>query len=265
MSMTSLAGKTALITGGTQGVGAGIARRFAAAGARVAVCGRSAAKGERMTAAMAELGYEVVFFPVDLADLSSCAEVVDQALALFGRLDILVNSAADTRRSDIRSVSADLILAQMAVNVAAPLLLIQRALPALRQAQGVVINIGSVNAYIGQSHLLAYSASKGALMTASRNLAHALRGERIRVHCLNLGWTDTEGEREIQAREGQPADFLDRVAREQPLGRLLIPKDIAEVCLMLAGAVGAAFSGMVLDLAQSPVGALPDPVRPGGR
>src|SRR5690606_30663187 len=95
----------------------------------------------------------------------------------FGQIDVLVNSAADTRRSTLGTMEPDFFDYQFAVNVRAPLFLAQRALPSLIAQQGVIINIGSVNAYIGGTELLIYSATKGALMTASRNMANALKDE----------------------------------------------------------------------------------------
>ena len=106
---------------------------------------------------------------------------------------------------------------------------------------------------MGGQELLVYSATKGALMTASRNLANALKHERVRVFCLNIGWTDTDGERVVQRDLGMPDDYLDQVAAKRPIGRLLVPDDIASVCVFLATEETYAFSGAVIDLEQQPV------------
>jgi NAD(P)-dependent dehydrogenase (short-subunit alcohol dehydrogenase family) len=246
--------KVALVTGSTQGLGAGIAHRFAEEGAKVVICGRSTEKGERVAAELVERGHEAQFIQVDLSELSSLAKLVGGTLERFGRLDVLVNSAADTGRSSLASMTEELFDYQMNLNVRAPLFLAKYALPSLKEAHGVIINIGSVNAYLGLPKLLVYSSTKGALMTASRNLANALAYERVRVHCLNVGWMDTEGEREVQTQEGNPPDFVDEAGKDMPMGRLLLPKDIAEVCLLLASNRAQAFSGAVIDLEQYPVG-----------
>lgn len=248
------AGKVALVTGSTQGLGACIARRFAEEGAGVVLCGRSEAKGKALEKELAEAGAKARFIAADLSDAAACHRVVDEALEAFGRIDILVNSAADTRRSNLRTFTPEFFDYQFALNVRAPLLLAQRALPSLKEHGGIIINIGSVNAYLGSPELLVYSATKAALATASRNLANALKNERVRVFCLNIGWTDTEGERKIQRDLGMPDDYLDQVAKRKPLGRLLVPDDIAAVCLFLASDRAKAFSGAVIELEQHPAG-----------
>jgi NAD(P)-dependent dehydrogenase (short-subunit alcohol dehydrogenase family) len=135
-------------------------------------------------------------------------------------------------------------------------LLAQAALPSLQARTGVIINIGSVNAYVGLPNLLVYSATKGALMTASKNMANALSRSRVRIFCLNVGWMDTEGERDVLAREGLDPGFIEREEKSLPVGRLIAPEEVADVCLFLASEKTAAFSGAVIDLEQFPLGAL---------
>lgn len=247
------AGKVALVTGSTQGLGLCIARRFAEKGAKVVLCGRSEEKGNKLASEFQAAGHEALFVPADLSDPAACHRVVDSALERFGRIDILVNSAADTRRSNLRNFTPEFFDYQFSLNVKAPLVLAQRALPSLKEHSGVIINIGSVNAYMGGQELLVYSATKGALMTASRNLANALKFERVRVFCLNIGWTLTDGEIVVQRDLGMPDDYLDQIAAQRPLKRLLVPDDIASVCLFLASDEAHAFSGAVIDLEQQPV------------
>ena len=222
------------------------------AGARVVLTGRNRQRGNALAR---ELG-EAVFEPADLSQVEDCARLVGKAAEHWGRLDILINSAGDTDRSQLDTFTPELFDRQFHTNVRAPLLLAQAAVPHLKKNTGVIINIGSVNAYIGGETLLVYSATKGALMTASKNLANVLRNDRVRVHCLNIGWVDTDGERTVLAKEGKPADFIERAGKKLPVGRLLIPNDIAEVCRFLASDRGAIFSGTVIDLEQHPVGTL---------
>ncbi len=259
----SLAGKTAIITGSTQGLGAAIARQFVSEGARVVISGRSRDKGE---AVVARLGKDAAIFArSDLANPADCTALVDAAVKAFGVVDIIVNSAADTARSTVEDFKPEFFDAQFRVNVRAPLLLAQAALPFLRERGGVIINIGSVNAYVGLTNLLVYSATKGALMTASRNLANSLMFTRVRVFCLNVGWMDTDGERATLAGEGKDPDFIDREGKNSPMGRLLKPEEIANVCLLLSTDQAAAFSGAVIDLEQFPVGALRYPTGSDGK
>ena len=189
--------------------------------------------------------------------------MVDAALKAHDGVDILVNCAADSTRSTVDDFTPEFFERQFAINVRAPLLLAQRAVASLRKRRGVIINIGSVNSFMGEPKLLVYSATKGALQTASRNLANALKFDRVRVYCLNLGWVDTEGERAVLAKLGHPPDFIDKQGARWPLGRPLKPSEVADVCLFLASDKAAPFSGTVLELEQVPTGVLAAPVREG--
>ncbi len=251
--MSLLKDKVAVVTGSTQGLGAAIASRFAGEGARVVVTGRSREKGEALAAS---LGNGAICHPADLSRAGDCRALIGRALQAFGGVDILVNSAAISERATLESFTPEYFDAVFHLNLRAPLLLAQAALPSLRARKGTILNIGSINAYVGGADLLVYSASKGALMTASRNMADDLKYARVRVFCLNCGWIDTEGERALWARQGRPPDFLDREGRRLPMGRLLRPEEVAEVCALLASDRAAAFSGAVIDLDQYPRGSL---------
>jgi len=255
-----LSGRVAVVTGSTQGLGAAIAKLFVDAGARVVLSGRSAQKGEEVRR---RLGPKAIFQQTDLANAEDCRALIDAALRTYDGIDILVNSAADTSRSTVDDLTPEFLDHQLAVNLKAPLLLARFAAASLRKRRGVILNIGSVNAFMGEPKLLAYSASKGALQTASRNLANALKYDRVRVYCLNLGWMDSEGERAVLAGLGHPADFIDRQGKRWPLERPLRPTEVAEVCLFLASEKAAPFSGTVIELEQFPTGALSAPTREG--
>ncbi|MBA3947717.1 MAG: SDR family oxidoreductase [Herpetosiphonaceae bacterium] len=253
------AGKVALVTGATRGIGAAIVRQLVAEGARVAFCGRTANAGAELEAALGGPD-RVRYLVADLSKVDDCATVVDATVEQFGRLDILVNNAASVARGTLATTSPADFDAILALNLRAPFLLMQRALPTF-QAQhageglgGVVINIGSINAYIGGPHLMAYSASKGGLMTLSRNLAHALAQWRVRVHVLNVGWTLTEGEEVVQHQEGAPSDWATHAGTTRPAGRLLEPTEIAAAVAFFASDEAAIFSGAAIDLEQFPIG-----------
>ena len=257
--MAPLAGRVALVTGSTSGIGRGIAVRLAAEGARVVVHGRDEAGAQRTLDAIAATGGDADWHRADLADAAACRGLVRFAGERFGGLDVLVNNAALTTRGDIESVGLDVVDRILAVNLRAPLLLIQAAIPLLRgRGGGSIVNIGSVNAYIGEPKLCPYSVSKGGLMTLTKNAAAYLNRYRIRVNQINVGWTLTEGEDRVKRLEGKGDDWLDEAVRTRPWGRLLTPDDVAHAVFYFASDQSELVTGAVMDLEQYPVGAPPN-------
>ncbi len=240
--------KALIVTGSTNGIGRAIARRAVREGARVLVHGRDRRQGE---AVAHELGASAALHLDDLADPASAGRLVAAALAAFGRIDAVVNNAAFIARSDLASTTADFFDSVMAVNVRAPLLLIQAAFAQLEANRGCVLNIGSVNALSGQPDLLDYSLSKGALQTLSRNLANAHAGDGIRINHFNVGWVLTPNEDALQRKHGQPADWVRHVPPQfAPSGRLLAPDDIAAAAVYWLGDESRPINGSVVELEQ---------------
>lgn len=241
-----------LITGSTTGIGEHMARRFVAEGARVILHGRDAARGEALRR---ELGEErAAFCQGNLAEADYPEKLAAEALAAFGRLDALVNNAALTTRARIQDTDAAFFDRMIAVNTRAPLLLIRALLPALRESRGCVLNIGSVLAHCGQANLLAYSVSKGGLMTMTRNLADALGTDGVRFNQLNVGWTLTENEYQVKMGDGLPADWPDHVpAYAAPAGRLTTPEEVAAAAVYWVGRESVPISGTVAELEQYPI------------
>ena len=260
-----LAGKIAVITGGTQGLGETIARLFAARGAAgIVITGRDAGRGERVRAELEAAGTEALFVPAELAELDQVRAVMARTDATFGRVDCLVNAAGLTDRGSILETTPELFDRMYAVNVRAPFFLIQDAARIMRRggAGGTIVNILSTSAHGGQHFLAAYSSSKGALAVLTRNVAYALMRDGIRVNGLNIGWMNTPGEHTIQkVAHDAPADWLDRAAAGLPLGRLLDPAEVARAVAFLASAESMPMSGSIVDFDQSVQGA-GDPPRP---
>jgi NAD(P)-dependent dehydrogenase (short-subunit alcohol dehydrogenase family) len=243
--------KVILVTGSTTGIGEAIVRRIIAEGAKVVVHGRDEARGHALADQWPERAALVID---DLADPEAAPRVVKAAIDAFGRLDAIVNNAALTTRSDLASTDAAFFDRMMAVNVRAPLLLIRAAHKHLKDSQGCVLNIGSVNSYSGEGNLLAYSISKGALMTLSRNLADALGFDRIRVNHFNVGWVLTPNEYETKLKDGLPRDWPSQVdPMYAPSGRILHPEEIAEASIYWLSDESAPISGSVLELEQYPI------------
>ena len=250
-----LAGKVALVTGSTTGIGEAIARLFAAEKATVMVHGLDREGGERVVRDITHAGGSAQFSEAKLEDPSACEGLIDATVRAFGGIDILVNNAAVMTRSNLDSTDVETFDRTIAINLRAPMLLIRAAAPHFRKAGGgAVVNIGSINGYCGENNQLAYAISKGGLITLSRNLADAHAQEGIRINHFNLGWVLTPNEYALKMREGLPADWPQHVAKTfAPSGRILSPEQIAHYALAFVSAEGGPVSGAVVDLEQYPV------------
>jgi NAD(P)-dependent dehydrogenase (short-subunit alcohol dehydrogenase family) len=243
--------KVILVTGSTTGIGESIARRAVAEGACVLIHGRDEERGRAL---VAELGDRTAFHRDDIADPSAPARMVAAVVKIFGQIDALVNNAASVARSNLETTTVEFFDRMIAINVRAPLLLIQAAAPHLRLTRGAVLNIGSLNGYCGERNLLAYSISKGGLMTLSRNLGDALAFDGVRVNHFNVGWVLTPNEYEQKIEDGLPPDWPERIPRTKaPAGRLLKPEEIAAATIYWIGDESYPISGSVIDLEQHPV------------
>jgi NAD(P)-dependent dehydrogenase (short-subunit alcohol dehydrogenase family) len=258
--MGQMSGKIAIVTGGTQGLGAAIARLFAERGAEgIVICGRSREKGEAQAREIeAATSAKVVFVAADLGKVEDCREVVAQADAQFGRVDALVNAAAITDRGTILDTSTDLFDQIFSVNVRAPFFLMQDVLKLMRRegTQGTIVNICSMSAKAGQPFIAAYCASKGALATLTQNTAYAVLRNRIRVNGLNIGWMASAGEHRIQTEfHGAKPDWLAEAAANQPFGRLIDPGEVARAVAFLSSDESGLMTGSMINFDQSIWGA----------
>ena len=249
--MNRLEGKVIIVTGSSSGIGTAIARRCVAEGARVLIHGLEREAGEALAAS---LGQSAVYHYDDLAEVAAAGRIVSAAVTAFGRLDGLVNNAALVVRGRIGDVTPEFFDKVIAVNTRAPLLLIQAALPHLERTKGVVVNIGSVNAYSGEENLLPYSISKGALMTLSRNLGDSLhRCHGVRVNHINPGWVLTENEIRHKIKEGMADDWPAHLPKLfAPAGRIFKPEEIAATVALFLSEEFGPVSGAVIDLEQHP-------------
>jgi NAD(P)-dependent dehydrogenase (short-subunit alcohol dehydrogenase family) len=253
--MASLIDKIALITGSTSGIGRGIATHFASIGASVMIHGPDEAPAQRIAEELRDAGYDADAVAGDLTDPDACRQVVRTVVERHGGVDVLVNNAASTLRASLEDSTVEFWDTMMAVNLRAPFICLQEAVKSMKaRGGGSIVNIGSINAYVGLSNLGPYSVSKGGLMTMTRNAAGALRKYRIRVNQLNVGWTLTEGEERVQRLDGKGPEWLGEAIATRPFGRLLSPHDIAMAAAYFASDDGALITGSVLELEQFPLG-----------
>ena len=257
--MAPFEGKTAVITGGTSGIGEATARLMAERGAEaILITGRSRPRGESVAAELADRhGAAAVFVPADLSRPDAHLQVIGAADRRFGRIDILVNSAATTARGDLETTSGPLWEEIMAINLRAPFFLMRETVRVMKRegTGGTIVNVGSVAAHGGPPRLAAYSASKAGLAALTRNVAYAVMPDRIRVNCLQPGWSDTPGEHAMQRRDGSGEDWLARAGAASPFGRLLDAAEIAEAIAFLASDASGLMTGAVVDYDQTVRGA----------
>jgi NAD(P)-dependent dehydrogenase (short-subunit alcohol dehydrogenase family) len=258
--MARLKEKVAVVTGSGSGIGEGIVRLFVEEGARVVVSNRSPEAAEAVATSLVEQGHQAIALKADVAVEADCRTLIDKAVEHFGRIDVLVNTVGWSKRGNIENTTVEEWDGVFAVNVRSSFICAQQAVRYMKeQRSGSIVNIGSVNAYIGESKLMAYSASKGALMTLTKNLASYLNKYRIRVNQLNIGWTLTPNEHRVKIEEeGKDENWAVEAAKTRPWGRLLSPRDVALAALYFSSDESELVTGSILDVEQYPVGAPPN-------
>lgn len=254
----SVAGRCFLITGGTQGLGLAVARSLKRLGAvGIILVSRSKEKG---VAAVEELegggdckAWHVV---ADLSEADQAASVFSQVEKLIGddekyTVTGIVNAAATTSRGNLFTTTPADFDAQFALNVRAPFLITQAAANHMirrkRNREGSIVNICSVASHGGAPFIMAYSCSKSALVTLTKNNAAELSSRGIRVNAVNMGWCLTDNEDKLQTRQTD-SKWSERADASVPLGRILRPEDVAATVCFLLSAASSMTTGSVIDL-----------------
>ncbi|HEY2205432.1 MAG TPA: SDR family oxidoreductase [Pseudonocardia sp.] len=254
-----LADRVVLVSGGTQGVGAAVARAAAAAGAAVAVTGRRPEVGAALVDELRAGGAHASYQRCDVADVADARAAVRAVLDEHGRVDCLVNAAGLTSRGSLLDTTPELFDEHIAINLRGPFFLMQAVVADLvsRGAPGSIVNIISSSELGGQPYLAPYVAAKAGLAGLTRNAAHAHRWDRIRINGLDIGWTDTEGE-DLSQRRFHDADegWRERAGKALPMGRLGRAEDVAEFVVFLLSDRSGVVTGSILDWDQNVLGGL---------
>lgn len=257
--MSDLTGKVIIVTGGTLGIGEAIARRAAQAGARgLVIVGRDDQRGTAVADQLTQGDCRAVFVRCDLADPDQCRSVPASCDEAFGRVDGLVNAAGATDRGGILDISLAVWDKLFAVNARAPFILTQETAKLMKRdaIAGSIVNIITMSSHGGQPFLAGYAASKGALVALTKNAAHALRNDRIRVNGLNIGWADTPNEHVVQTRDmGLGEDWLAAAEKQQPFGQIIKPDEVAEFVVFILSSASGIMTGSVIDYDQNVMGA----------
>ena len=244
MKLFDLSGRVAIVTGGNGGIGLGMARGLATAGASVVVAARNTDKSRAAVSELESGGARALAVAVDVTSQESCRVLVQETLDRLGRLDILVNNAGTNIRKqpeDYRLEEWHMILE---TNLTSAFMCCQAAYPALQQAGGgKIINIGSMMSIFGASFTSAYAATKGGIVQLSRARACAWAKDNIQVNAVLPGWIDTaltvQGRRDIPGLE-------ERVVARTPAGRWGAPQDFAGIAVFLASPASVFVTGAAI-------------------
>ena len=251
--------KVVLVNGGSQGVGAAVARAAVREGAIVAVTGRRPAPGEALVTELTAAGGKAMFVRADLSDAEQARTAVGDVVAAYGRIDCLVNSAGLTSRGTLLDTTPELFDQHIAINLKAPFFAMQAAVADMvsRKAPGTIVNIITSSAHGGQPFLAPYVASKAGLIGLTRNAAHAHRWDKVRINGLNIGWTATEGEDVTQKTfHDADDDWREEAAAKLPMGKLGQPDEIADFVVFLLSDRSGVVTGSVIDWDQNVLGGL---------
>ena len=231
-SYPSLNGRAVLITGGATGIGQSLVTHFARQGARVAFFDIQDEAAHDLVASLANEGCPPPqFLHCDLTDVSALQAAVQQALAIFGTVDVLVNNAANDQRHSIEEVTPEFWDRSIATNLRPHFFVIQSVLPVMRAAQrGSIINMSSISWMIPSTGVPLYIAAKAAIVGLTRTLAHELGPDNIRVNAVLPGAIVTERQRKLWYTPEYKAEIM----ASQALKRDILPEDVARLVLFLA-------------------------------
>jgi len=244
MTIFDLQNRVALVTGGNGGIGLGMAKGLAAAGASIVIAGRDTTKAQLALSELRSLGAQAEFVDLDALKETSCRQAIQHAVDRFGRLDILVNNAGTTVRKPPEDLTVQDWHLVIDTNLTSAFLCSQAAYPHMARAGGgKIINIGSMMSVFASSYAAPYAASKGGIVQLARSMAVAWAKDNIQVNAILPGWIDTELTR--KARE-QVQGLHEKVLARTPAQRWGNPGDFAGVAVFLAAPASNFITGATI-------------------
>lgn len=244
MTPFDLSKRVALVTGGNGGIGLGMAKGLAGAGATVVIAGRNKTKADAALAELKAAGAQAEFVELDVLQEASCHQAIDQAAQKFGRLDILINNAGTSVRKPPEELTAADWHLVMDTNLTSAFFCSQAAYPHMKRAGGgKIINIGSMMSTFASSYATPYASSKGAIVQMAKSFAVAWAKDNIQVNTILPGWINTDLTR--KARE-QVEGLHDKVLARTPAQRWGEPGDFAGVAVFLAAPASDFITGAAI-------------------
>ena len=244
MRLFDLSGKVAIVTGGNGGIGLGMAKGLAEAGAAVAVAGRDAAKNAEAVAELARLGARAIAVRVDVTSEESCRAMVAKTVQELGRLDILVNNAGTNIRKRPEEYSLEEWRTILETNLTSAFVCSVAAYPEMKKAGGgKIVNIGSMMSIFGASFTTPYAASKGGIVQMTKAMACAWAQDNIQVNAVLPGWIDTALTRQARA---QIPGLHEKVVARTPAGRWGVPEDFAGIAVFLCAPASDFLTGAAI-------------------
>jgi len=241
-SLFDLAGRVAIVTGGSRGIGLAIAKGFAQSGAKVVIASRGVGKKDTDFAEGADASMDAV--AVDMRSEDSCRAMVRCVETRYGAVHILVNNAGVSIRKPPEMLSVADWNTVLQINLTGPFICAQAVYPAMkRQHQGKIINIGSMYSYFGAPNVAAYASSKGGVTQLTRSLATAWAADNIQVNAIVPGWIDTDLTR---AARGQDEGLHNSVLARTPSGRWGNPQDIVGTAIYLVSRASDFVTGAMI-------------------
>jgi 3-oxoacyl-[acyl-carrier protein] reductase len=242
--MELIKGKVVVVTGAAAGIGAGVARLFTEGGAHVFLADLDGAGVKKATATLQAEGGSAFGFEADAGSRDSMANVVEDAIKRFGRVDVLINNAGIYPRQSFLEMTEEQWDAMLDTNLKSVFHCTKLVMPHMvRQRAGAVVSISSVTYFTGLQNLTHYIASKGAIIGFTRGLAREMGEHNVRINCITPGAIETEGERKLLTKQE-----TDVFMAQQSLKRRITPLDVARVCLFLSTELSGAMTGQTLNV-----------------